>query len=31
MSAAVLGAALVLTMILAGACYRQWRRNQALP
>ena len=30
MSAAVLGAALVLTMILAGACYRQWRRNQAL-
>jgi hypothetical protein len=30
MSAAVGGAALVLTMILAGACYRQWRRNQAL-
>ncbi len=30
MSAAVVGAALVLTMILTGACYRQWRRNQAL-
>jgi class 3 adenylate cyclase len=30
MSAPVVGAALVFTMILAGACYRQWRRNQAL-
>lgn len=30
MSAAVVGAALVLTMVLAGTCYRQWRRNQAL-
>jgi class 3 adenylate cyclase len=30
MSAAVVGAALLLTVILAGASYRQWRRNQAL-
>ena len=29
-SITVVGAALVLTMILAGVCYRQWRRNQAL-